>query len=108
MPRCIRRGLELLEGDGRKCAIPGFRQDVGRGPVSAAGIGATAMAAVIKAASASKAVQAQLTATLKSTSTAAGLTQVELNKLAGSLQKASKFDNDAINGAESHTICPGI
>lgn len=46
-------------------------------------------------------VQAQLTARIKSTGAAAGLTIGELNKMAASLQFKTSFDDEAIGGAQA-------
>lgn len=67
-------------------------------------VGAAAVAAAglsIKAFSESQDVQAQLQAVLKSTGGAAGVTAEQANNLANSLQKTTRFSDEAVLGAEN-------
>lgn len=67
---------------------------------SVAGVAGVATLVIRATAEAEKA-QAQLAAVLKSTAGAAGLTQRELNEMAGELQKLTVFGDEAINSAQA-------
>lgn len=66
-----------------------------------AGVGVALAAGIIKNTIEAERVQAQLAAALKSTGGAAGLTQDQLNGMAGELQKVTTFGDEAINSAQA-------
>lgn len=73
------------------------------GAVSAVGIGLAAAGLKTYIANTIEAerVQAQLAQRVKSTGGAAGLMVADLNRMADALQKATTFDDESINGAQS-------
>lgn len=93
------QGERRMAAFGKK--IDKFNRDAGRAfsiaGAAALGFGAVVIANTIEA----EKVQAQLAAALKSTAGAAGLTQGQLNDMAGALQRTSTLSDEAINSAQA-------
>lgn len=66
-----------------------------------AGAGLALAAGIVKNTMEAEKVQAQLAAALKSTGGAAGFTQVQLNNMAGELQRVTTYGDEAINSAQA-------
>jgi phage-related minor tail protein len=93
------QGERRLDNFGKKAK--GIGREIGRSlalmGTAAAGLAGVVIANTIEA----EKVQAQLAAALKSTGGAAGLTQEQLNDMAGALQKTTTFADDTISSAQA-------
>jgi hypothetical protein len=101
------RGMTQAERQAEKSAkainqrMRKLGSDLGKAFAASSVAIATVGAVVLRNTIEAERVQAQLAAALKSTGGAAGLTQAQLNGMAGELQRVTTFGDEAINSAQA-------